>query len=248
MPLIEEMNSAGTWLFRWRSYLPLVMIALLLAGLGQFAYPFGSHSWDQAWELLCLGLALLGLWVRILTVGYTPAGTSGRNTQKQVAESLNTTGLYSTVRNPLYLGNFLVALGPTLLLRIWWVPAIYILVFMLYYERIIFAEEMFLREKFGLVYVEWATRTPAFLPRPCRWRPPVSRFNWRQVLRREHQTLLMLVSVFYLTEAAGEWRLGHPPFADPMWNAIGATTLALFLAIRGVRKYTGLLKDPEPNP
>ncbi|MGB8874133.1 MAG: hypothetical protein WCC75_12145, partial [Desulfobaccales bacterium] len=43
--------------------------------------------------------------------GLPPRGTSGRNTQGQVAETLNTTGIYSLVRNPLYLGNFLIWLG-----------------------------------------------------------------------------------------------------------------------------------------
>ena len=54
MPMIEEMEVTGNWLFRWRSYLSLVAVVLLLAGLEQYAYPFGSHRWDQVWELLCL--------------------------------------------------------------------------------------------------------------------------------------------------------------------------------------------------
>ena len=244
MPMIEEMQSAGTWLFRWRSYLPLITFALILAAVGRFHYPFGSHGWDQIWELTCLGVSLAGLFIRVLTVGCTPRGTSGRNTRRQVAESLNTDGLYSMVRNPLYLGNFLVGIGPVLVLRVGWVPVIYTLLFMLYYERIVFAEEMFLREKFGPAYLEWAARTPAFFPLIFNWQPPRQRFNWRQVLRREHQTLFLVICVFYLVELAGEWHLGHELFADGLWNGLALTGLFLFGAIRWVRNHTKLLRDP----
>ena len=145
---------------------------------------------------MCLAVSLAGLGVRVATVGCTPAHTSGRNTKKQVAEELNTTGMYSVVRNPLYHGNFLVGLGPARFLRVWWIPVIFLLAFFLYYERIIFAEEMFLRRKFGELYVTWASTTPAFLPR---WRLMASfkhPFSVRKVLRREHQTLFGIVLVF----------------------------------------------------
>ena len=43
-------------------------------------------------------------------------------------------------------------------------PLLYMLIFTLYYERIIFAEEMFLRREFGQAYLDWAatTRLAAF--------------------------------------------------------------------------------------
>ncbi len=248
MPMIEEMQASGNWLFRWRSYLPLAMVVLLFMGIGHFAYPFGSHRWDQAWEILCLSVSLVGLWVRVLTVGHAPSGTSGRNTQRQVADSLNVAGMYSVVRNPLYLGNFLAGLGPTFFLRVWWIPAIYCLVFMLYYERIIFAEEAFLRQKFGAPYVDWARKTPVFWPRFHQWQPSTRPFNWRQVLRREHQTLLGIVAVFFALEAIGEWYLGQSLFDDSMWNAIAAAALAVFAIIRALRKFTPLLKDLNLGP
>lgn len=88
----------------------------------------------------------LGLIVRVVTVGYTPANTSGRNTETQVADTVNQLGIYSTVRHPLYVGNFLMYLGLAMLTHNIWFVLIYILVFYLYYERIMFAEEQFLRK------------------------------------------------------------------------------------------------------
>ena len=49
--------------------------------------------------------------MRFYTVGTTPKETSGRNTNQQVAAVLNSTGMYSMLRHPLYLGNYLIWVG-----------------------------------------------------------------------------------------------------------------------------------------
>jgi protein-S-isoprenylcysteine O-methyltransferase Ste14 len=246
MPMIEEMEATGNWLFRWRRYLPLVTVFLFVAGLKDFAYPLGNLRLEQTWETVCLGVSLLGLLARVAAVGFAAEGTSGRNREQQIADSLNTTGIYSLVRNPLYLGNFFIGLGVSLLLRVWWVCAIYLLVFLLYYERIIFAEEMFLRAKFGETYLSWAKTTPMLVLHVRNWRPPALPLNWRKILRQEHQTLFGIVVVFYILNSIGEWRLGHNPFADAMWNAIGAVSVVLFAVARVLHKLTRVLKDREP--
>ena len=170
MPLIEEFEAAGSWLFRWRSYLPLLMLLLIPAGLAQFDYPLGSHILDELWEMFCLAVSALGLTVRVVTTGFSATGTSGRQTKEQVAATLNSTGMYSIVRNPLYLGNFLMALGVVMFIRAWWLPLLYAAIFTLYYERIVVAEERFLRHEFGQKFDEWATKTPAFIPRFRQWK------------------------------------------------------------------------------
>ena len=144
----------------------------------------------EAVDALALATALLGLTVRVVTVGFVPKGTSGRNTIQQRADTLNTTGLYSCVRNPLYLGNFLVVLGLAMSLQVWWFTLLTCFCFMLYYERIVLKEEAFLQSKFGEEYLSWASTTPAFLPNPRVWRAPELRFSPRSVLRRGYQRLL----------------------------------------------------------
>ena len=151
MSLKEQSAKTGEWLFRWRSYLPLVLMATIIPALQECSYPFGWHSYDLRWEMFCFTISLFGLLIRCYTIGYTPKGTSGRNTKSQKADSLNTTGIYSITRNPLYLGNFFMMLGVTMFLRVWWVSVIYALAFWLYYERIILAEESFLKNNWPSV-------------------------------------------------------------------------------------------------
>lgn len=247
MPLLEELEETGNWLFRWRSYLPLVFSVLVLAGLAQFTYPFGSHFLDELWEAACLAISFCGLCVRALTIGFTAGRTSGRHTREQVAESLNTTGMYSIVRNPLYLGNFLIALGPVLFLRIWWLPILYVLLFALYYERIIFAEEMFLRRKFGRKYVEWASTTPAFLPRIGRWESPALPLSWRKVLRREYHGIFGVVMTLFLLELASDLVVGRALTIDTWWGYLVGFSLAVYAILRFLHKRTSWLREPPTS-
>ncbi len=238
MPLVEELSRSGNWLFRWRSYLPLFLLAIIVSSLHYFSYPYGSHYLDNVWEGVCLCISFLGLSVRILTVGHAPRRTSGRNTKSQVAEILNTKGMYSVVRHPLYMGNFLMGMGVFLFLRIWWVPLIYALAFVLYYERIMFAEEMFLREKFGESYMDWANRTPAFLPHLRQWQRADISFSWKIALKREYQTLFALILAMFCLETASDWYLQKKIILDPLWVILLGIGFIFYCVVRAIRKWT----------
>lgn len=248
MPLIEEFESVGHWLFRWRSYLPLVTAVLLFCGLQYFSYPFGSHFLDELWEVLCLSVSFLGLVVRALTIGWSASRTSGRNTAQQVAGTLNTTGMYSIVRNPLYLGNFLMVLGVVIFLRVWWIPLIYVLLFALYYERIIFAEEMFLRPKFGKEYMEWAAKTPVFFPRLRLWKAPALPFSWRKVFRREYHGMTAVVASMFVLEILSDIYSGHGLSIDMIWRIVLPATFAGYFVVRFFHKHTSLLQSNRSQP
>lgn len=74
------------------------------------------------------------------------------------------------------------------------------LVFALYYERIICAEETFVQRKFGKTYTDWAARTPVFIPKPWRRSRPELPFSLRTVLRREYNGSFFIVVAFTLIE------------------------------------------------
>ena len=145
MALQEELKKQGDFLFRYRSFLPLL---LLVIGLGvkfyqeKFVVEEYAIIVAHALESTAIIIGVLGLLVRVFTVGYSPEGTSGRNTAAgQVADELNTTGIYSLMRNPLYLGNYFMWLAIAMLTGNIWFVLLFSLVFWIYYERIIYERQ-----------------------------------------------------------------------------------------------------------
>ena len=176
MLLGQSMQALGGALFRWRSYALLVFVPLLTWAVvqGEPIERAIGDTWGDAYEAACVGLVLVGLVLRAVTVGYVPRRTSGRNTSGQIANVLNTTGLYSLTRNPLYLANCVIYLGMVLLTQDLLLSLAFALFLALYYERIILAEEAFLLRRFGESYLAWAADVPPFLPRLWGWRQPSS--------------------------------------------------------------------------
>ncbi len=240
MSLQREFQRQGTWLFRYRSYLPLVLVPLVLIALRDSEYleKYLGDLVEDIWEVLCVGISFLGLFVRCLTVGYVPEGTSGRNTKQQRADRLNTTGMYSIVRHPLYLGNFLIFLGMMMFTQVWWIVLLSILLFWLYYERIMYAEEEFLRDKFGRHFVEWAEQTPAFIPDPRRWKRPDLPFSLRTVLRREYTGFFVITSSFTILEVSGDAIAEGRLEIDPEWLGFFAVGLIVYFVLRTLKKKT----------
>lgn len=204
MALQEELERQGNFLFKYRGTLPIV---LLIVSIIFFSYvQYYNLEYDRLisydiYQILALFIAFLGLAIRVFTVGYSAKNTSGRNTEQQIANTVNQTGIYSIVRHPLYLGNFLMWLAPALLVQNFWFIVAFIFIYWVYYERIMFAEEQFLRAKFGEVYLKWAEKTPAFIPSFKNYVPPIETFSWKKVIRQEKNGFLAIFVVFFLFKA-----------------------------------------------
>ena len=243
MALAEEFESQGAWLFRWRSYLPLILLPLIGVALAKTEL-CAQNRLDESWDFFCLGLSFLGLIVRVLTIGFVPQQTSGRNTTELVADELNTTGMYSVVRHPLYLGNYLIGLGVSLVQFVWWLPVIYSLAFWLYYERIMFAEETFLRKQFGDEYRRWADATPAFWPRLGLWREARLPFSWLHVLRREYTGLMVLILCHTGQEFFERLITDRRVVWEAFWATLLFSGLATYFTLRWLTRKTTLLHVP----
>jgi len=241
-------RSLGELVFRWRSYLPL----LAVVGLSYGAYRVGSDPAATASHvrlsvLLGLMLSACGLALRAYTVGQAPVGTSGRH-RRQFAAALNTFGIYSVVRHPLYLGNMLIWSGVSLTSG--WLSgalgsaALGGLVFAL----IVRHEDGFLRRSFGEEFAEWALVTPAFLPRPGLWRTTRRPFDWQRCVASEYSSLHSIGLLSLLFAALRGW--GGEPSTQPSiaWWGLLAANATLYLGVRAWRAGRKRELDPGVGP
>ncbi len=243
MALVHEFERSGNWLFKRRSWLPVFFIVAGIAAM--YLTNRQAILFDPAKEMIFLGIALIGEAVRILTVGFAPRNTSGRNTTAgQVAEELNTTGAYSILRHPVYLGNLLMWLGPVLFVRSFVFIVIFFLVYWLYYERIMFAEEQFLRVRFGDAYDKWAEKVNAFIPGFRGYIKPSLPFSVRAVLKREYNSFLNIFLIFVLLDLLRNYFLSGRIYLTPLWIWISVPAAVIWITVRIIYKKTSWLEVP----
>ena len=198
MTIKKSLEASGNFLFKYRGHIPLIVF--LLSVPVAFFTPYYTYSsykgLDEIILLVSLFLISFGHFIRAKTVGRRSIQTSGRNRSHQVAKVLTITGWYSIVRHPLYLANYLIWLGLAIFLANFWFLVILSLLFWIYYERIMFAEEVFLEEKFGGEFTEWASKTPSFFPSFKNYRPNDSLFSWRIVAKNEYPGIISSATSF----------------------------------------------------
>lgn len=240
MELSRAMERHGAWLFRWRSVLPVVAAVVIVGSVvvhEVYFEPAPEPAPTRLEEFGWLLLGIVGAAVRVGVAGYVPKRTSGRNTEKgQVADSLNTSGLYSVVRHPLYFGNFLlwvscvgVGGGPD-------AAMVMALLFLLAYERVMLVEESFLRERFGEAFEAWAARTPAFLPRPGLWVPSVMAFCARTALKREYTSILSYLACFAVLANVARATAALRLKLDELWLITLVAAACAYVVLRVLRK------------
>ena len=231
-------------MFRWRSFLPILIILLVLPALRDplFSDADGGFDFEDAWEIFCVAVAFFGLAVRAYTIGQVPAGTSGRNTKAQRADALNTTGIYSVLRHPLYVGNFFIWLGVAMFVRSWWLTLLFVLLFALFYERIIFTEEEFLRKEYGKGWEKWAARTPMFLPRFKNYTKAALPFSVRNVLNKEYHVFFNIILAFAVIEILEGLVTERKFELDLVWIIAVAFGAVVWITLRILKKNTNILR------
>lgn len=140
--------------FNYRSYTPIPLaIAVIILANPSIASFIGG-----------LLVVILGESIRIWGVSY--AGSATRTTSGAGGEVLVTNGAFAHVRNPLYLGNFILSLGVCIMAWAWmpWMLFLYIALFVFQYGLIVSLEEEYLRNEFGQVYEDFFLNVPRFIP------------------------------------------------------------------------------------
>ncbi len=180
-------SRIGSFFFKIRSFTPIPFIFALL----YFAEPL--------WYTVVIGVLFIaiGELLRIWAVGY--AGASTRARTLGAARDLVTTGPYGYVRNPLYLGNFLLSLGVCFVANVYWLIAVLVVGYFCQYLPIIAVEESYLMESCGLIYRAYKERVPRFIPqfRPYP-EPSPHDFSWTRAIKSEKRTLTAIVCVIGL--------------------------------------------------
>jgi protein-S-isoprenylcysteine O-methyltransferase Ste14 len=132
-------------------------MVMFLATLVLVAFPMLFFRTDQAGsqdnfiEIFGIAFVLLGQLIRVSARGFKAQNSENGN-------NLIQDGPYSMVRNPMYLGIFLISLGVVLLLFKWWVFFIFVVFFIIRYMLLIKSEEKKLKVLFTEAYASYCKK------------------------------------------------------------------------------------------
>jgi hypothetical protein len=108
-------------------------------------------------DFLGLMLILNGTYIRMAARGHKKANSAK-------GAELVTSGPYTIVRNPMYLGTFLIGSGFILILWPWWILPVFGILFYLRFQRQIAFEEEHLGKLFGQAYEDYKQKVPPMFP------------------------------------------------------------------------------------
>ncbi len=175
---------------RWKRWLKLRFAIL---------YPFGiyvilfANSDDQSLRT-GIWFILTGLFLRVWANGYAIK-----------SEKVTTSGPYAFVRHPLYLGTMLLALGFIIMLKLYFIGALFFLVMSVVYYRTIKKEEQIMEHKFKDQYINYKNKVPAIAPTIFPYREGEKwPFSFRRLIKSQEYKLfiwmIILVIAFHLKE------------------------------------------------
>lgn len=182
--------GAGGWLFRHRTWLPLPLVAAI------FLIPGSADAERTLWPLGA-GIVFAGEAMRLWAVQHI--GVISRTRSDRLGPLIST-GPFSLVRNPLYLGNIALWAGFAVSARLVWLAPLIIVVVGLEYHAIVRWEEQLLAARFGDSYRAYAARVPRWVPTLARaaHAPSPSVYSWRETFFSERGTLLAIAAGFVL--------------------------------------------------
>ena len=243
MALVDTWERHGNFLFKYRGQFPVLLFLIAIPFL--YNTPIIDSSSQFTWNVFAVLVSILGFIIRFYTIGTTPKGTSGRNTKKQIADFLNSTGIYSLVRHPLYLGNYLIWIGIAIFTYNIYFIIIVSLLFWIYYERIMFAEEKFLERKFGEKYLKWTNDTPVFIPSLKNFKKSSVSFSVKSILRREYAGILATVIGFTFIDIVRLFFINNNISISPFILQILIVISIIVFSLRSLKHYTNILEEKD---
>jgi protein-S-isoprenylcysteine O-methyltransferase Ste14 len=180
---LSRAAQIGGVLFRNRSWLPVpfLLVALLVP----------AHSTAIHWIVAAI-LIVIGEWIRL--AGVAAVGMVTRRRSREVQRLVNY-GIFGWMRNPLYVGNFLIWMGFVVASAVLWFLPLAILIFVVEYYYIVRYEEGVLESIFGAEYLSYKERTPRWIPKPPSVKPEPGQHDWAEAWRSEISTFLQYLAI-----------------------------------------------------
>ncbi len=186
-------------------------------------YPFGIFvlffcSPTQSSFNLGIWLIVAGLIIRLWANGYAIKTTK-----------LTTSGPYSLVRNPLYLGTILITIGFMILLNTSYVGLIFILIMLAVYLRTIRNEERALALRFGQAYLDYKNKVPMLIPTLFRYKAGEKwPFSFARIIEnKEYKLFIWVINIVIIFRLKGYFIIEHESMDTKKWLLI---CLFIFLA------------------
>lgn len=184
------MIQIGNFFFKYRNLLFIVLYLLLFIPSPEL---FSEEMFGEKYYLFPIILGLIitvsGQLIRGITIGLAYIVRGGKD-KKVYAEGLVTEGIFSHVRNPLYVGNILMLLGVGILANSLIYTFVIMPLFLFIYQAIVLAEENFLREKFGQAFDDYTKKVHRWIPNLSGIGKTLSsmEFKWKRWLTKEYNT------------------------------------------------------------
>ncbi len=129
---------------------------------------------------------------------------------KKKGKELVNMGPYAIVRNPLYIGNIIIATGLSVLSElIWFTPFVFLYFFTLYHIVVLY-EEKKLSERWEDGYLTYFNEVPRWIPRLRNlYRSKTDGFKWIQALRSELPSIIYIlfgILAFVLKDLLGNMK------------------------------------------
>ncbi len=164
----------------------LFLPPFILMGLTYYNETENNFVWPLGISIIFVGF-LIRLWSTKYIGRRTPS-------MKKKGKELVNMGPYAVVRNPLYIGNIVVATGLSVLSKlIWFTPFVFLYFFSLYHVVVLY-EEKKLSERWEDGYLTYFNEVPRWIPRLRNLRGfKAVGFKWTQALRSEIPSLIYIL-------------------------------------------------------
>ncbi len=191
-------------------------------------YPFGIIvalfcTMDEASLRAGIGYIIAGVIIRLWSNGYAIKN-----------DKLSTCGPYAFVRNPLYLGTFLIAVGFAVALKMGLIlGGAFLLALSAVYYFTINDEQGMLIAKFGDTYRDYYQKVPAMIPclipytKGEKWP-----FNLQRLINsKEHKPVFWIIILLVLFHLKSRILIEHKPMTIKSWLSIALILILIALDV-----------------